>query len=326
MPLALTLVRGAVAGLGKHPSPTAALPPTLLTELAVRVDPARLAGYARVCGYAAPDARGTAATSRSSTSGATDATGATGAEGRPGADAELPLTYPHVLGFPLAARIMAARAFPLPLMGLVHTSIDLRAYAPLTATDRPDLVVHAAGLRPHRRGTEVVMVTEARLGGETVWSDRSTYLARHRVGAPPGRSAGGGPAPGADHGPAEADEAPEVPEADGGPLPEVARWQLGADLGRRHARVTGDWNPIHLYPWTARPLGFPRAIVHGMWTVARCVAAAGPGVTRLSVAFRRPIPLPAEVVYAAETSYAAEGARFEVRSAHGVHVTGVFGR
>jgi acyl dehydratase len=317
MALALTLVRGAVAGLGKRPSPAAELPPTVLTRSAVRVDPARLAAYARVCGFA-PDPRADARAGAEA-GGAGAELGRDGAElggdgaglgAEAGAGAVLPLTYPHVLGFPLAARIMAARAFPLPLMGLVHTSIDIRASRPLTAGDRPDLVVYADGLRAHRRGTEVVMVTQARLGGRTVWSDRSTYLARHRVDEAAAAAR------------ADAAEPPEPagPAGPAGPLPEVARWRLGADLGRRHARVTGDWNPIHLYPWTARPLGFPRAIVHGMWTVARCVAAAGPDVTHLAASFRRPIPLPAEV------SYAARGARFEVRSAHDVHVTGTFDR
>lgn len=277
MALALTLARGAVAGLGKHPSATAGLPPTRLSEHAVRVDPERVARYARLCGFAAED----------------------GSNARGGREAaqELPLTYPHVLGFPAAARIMAARAFPLPLMGLVHTSVEVVAHGALTAADRPDLTVYAAGLRPHRRGTEVVMVTEARLGGALVWEDRSTYLARHRVeGA---------------EGPARAAE----PAAAPAPLPEVERWTLAADLGRRNARATGDWNPIHLHPWTARPLGFPRAIVHGMWTAARCAAAA-PDARRLRVEFRKPVPLPSTVVYA------AAGDAFEVRSPTGLHLTG----
>ena len=46
-----------------------------------------------------------------------------------------------------------------------------------------------------------------------------------------------------------------------------------ADLGRRYAAVSGDRNPIHLYPLTAKALGFPRQIAHGMWSKARCVAA-----------------------------------------------------
>jgi acyl dehydratase len=288
MALALTLARGAVAGLGKHPSATAGLPPTRLTEHAVRVDPERVARYARLCGFAAEDGRGR----RGAPDSRQDAR-------------ELPLTYPHVLGFPAAARIMAARAFPLPLMGLVHTSVEVVAHGALTAADRPDLTVYAAGLRPHRRGTEVVMVTEARLGGALVWEDRSTYLARHRV-------------EGADEGPdgSAADPAGAAePAAPRAPLPEVERWTLAADLGRRNARATGDWNPIHLHPWTARPLGFPRAIVHGMWTAARCAAAA-PDARRLRVEFRKPVPLPSTVVYA------AAGEAFEVRSPTGLHLTG----
>lgn len=272
MALALTLARGAVAGLGKRPSASAPLPEVTLTAAAVRVDPRRAAAYARLCGF------------------------------RPGG--RLPLTYPHVLGFPLAARIMAARAFPLPLMGLVHTAIEIRAHAALTAADRPDLTVHAARLRPHRRGTEVEMVTRARLDGQLVWEDVSTYLARHRVSGEEGTAAG-------TRGEGDERVAPASPDA----LAERARWRLDGGLGRRHARVTGDYNPIHLYPWTARPFGFPRTVVHGMWTVARC-AAERPEATTLTAAFRRPVLLPSTVVYA------AEGPRFEVRSEAGLHVTG----
>ena len=37
--------------------------------------------------------------------------------------------------------------------------------------------------------------------------------------------------------------------------------------------MSGDHNPIHLYPLTAKALGFRRQIAHGMWSLARCVAA-----------------------------------------------------
>lgn len=261
-PLLLTLGRGVVTGLGKRPSPTAQVPQTRLTSAGVRIDPARAAAYARVCGH--PPGRG------------------------------LPLTYPHILGFPLAARLMAARAFPLPLLGLVHTSIAVSAHGVLGPADRPDLTVHATGLRPHRRGTEVTVVTEARLDGALVWEDSSTYLARHHV---------------------PAQEDPGGPPARGEELPFVERWSLPGDLGRRHARVSGDYNPIHLSALTARPLGFPRAIVHGMWTVARC-AAQFPGATGITAQFLQPVLLPSTV------EYAAAGNRFEVRSGTRLHVTG----
>jgi len=48
-----------------------------------------------------------------------------------------------------------------------------------------------------------------------------------------------------------------------------------AGLGRRYSRVGGDINPIHLFDVTAKLFGFDRAIIHGMWTLARCVAELG---------------------------------------------------
>ncbi|MEV6013766.1 MaoC/PaaZ C-terminal domain-containing protein [Streptomyces sp. NPDC051976] len=292
MPLLVTLGRGVLTGVGKRPSPAAALPPVRLTRPDVTVDPDRLAAYARVCGHPAAG--------------------------------PLPLTYPHILGFPLTARIMAARTFPLPLLGLVHTSIDIVAHHRLTAGDRPELAAYAAGLRPHPRGTEVVMIIEARLDGKLAWTDRSTYLARHAPRTGPVSEAGpvsaSEPASEAEpvsaSGPVSANRSGPSPAS--GPLPRVAEWALPADLGRRHARVSGDYNPIHLYPLTARPLGFPRAIAHGMWTVARC-AAESPAATRISAVFHKPILLPATV------GYGAAGDRFEVRSGDRLHVSGAVG-
>ncbi|MYS18969.1 Acyl dehydratase [Streptomyces sp. DvalAA-14] len=270
MALLITLARGAVAGVGKRPAAfRGELPPFRLARPEVRIDPGRVAAYAKVCGFAEP------------------------------ADGALPLTYPHILGFPLAARIMAARAFPLPLVGLVHTGITVTSRRTLRVTDRPELSVRAEELRAHRRGTEVLMVTRARLGGEVVWEDRSTYLARH----------------GTRHAPEPAPEPAGEQPAAGPELPERAVWRLPADLGRRHARVTGDYNPIHLYRWTARPLGFRRPIAHGMWTLARCVAER-PQVRYVSAEFRRPVLLPSTV------HYAADAERFALRGPAGVHLTG----
>ncbi|MFE0627701.1 MaoC family dehydratase [Streptomyces sp. NPDC058864] len=279
MPLLLTLARGVLTGAGKRPAADAPLPADRLTAPAVRVDPRRLAAYAEVCGF--PPAE------------------------------RLPLTYPHVLGFPLAARLMARRSFPLPLLGLVHTWIEIVQLRPLRPGDRPDITVHAEELRPHRRGVEVVVVTEASAGGEVVWRDRSGYLARTRTGG----GTGGGAAAAA--GAAEP--------------PAVAEWRLPAGLGRRHAAVSGDWNPIHVHPLTARPLGFPRAIAHGMWTVARCAAEAVPAdaeTVTLRAEFRAPVLLPSTVTYAASGGDASEpgGVRhFAVRSGDRIHLTGTVG-
>ncbi|MET9829014.1 MaoC/PaaZ C-terminal domain-containing protein [Streptomyces sp. NPDC006385] len=258
--------RGALLSPFKRPSPDAGFPRTRLVLPDLRVDLSRLAAYERVCGF-------------------------------PTGEDALPVTYPHVLGFPLAMRLMSGRDFPLPLLGLVHTSITVTRHRALAATGEYELSVHIDGLAPHRRGTEAAVVTAMRAGEEVVWESRSTYLARHRTRR----------------------QALEPAKEERKPLPEVAEWRIAGDVGRRYGAASGDRNPIHLHPFTARLFGFPRAIAHGMWTAARCLAAHGtPQATLVEAEFRAPVLLPGTV------TYAAEGGRFELRggAAGRVHVAG----
>ncbi|GHC71112.1 MaoC family dehydratase [Streptomyces flavofungini] len=295
--LALTLLRGAVRSPFKRPRPDAPLPGPATAR--VRTDVDRLVAYERLCGFAAGPGGGPGPDS-GNRSEVGDGDGPTGG-------APLPPTYPHVLAFPQTMRLMAARDFPLPLLGLVHTSVEIVQHrAPLPDEDL-ELTTCATRLAPHRRGTEATITTSAAVAGETVWESRSTYLSRHRATGerPPDRTP---------------DRAPTTH------LPAQADWHLPADLGRRYATVSGDRNPIHLHPLTARGFGFPRALAHGMWTFARCVAehqreaeaTYGAGAYLCAYAeFRAPVLLPGTV------TYAAEGAAFELRGPTGrVHVTG----
>jgi acyl dehydratase len=82
----------------------------------------------------------------------------------------------------------------------------------------------------------------------------------------------------------------------------TAVWHVPGDIGRRYAAVTGDRNPIHLYALTAKLLGFRRAIAHGMWTKARCLAALEgrlPEAYTVDVGFKLPVLLPGKVGFAA---------------------------
>lgn len=194
---------------------------------------------------------------------------------------ELPATYPHMLAFPLHLALITAGDFPLPAIGLVHIANRIIVHRPLDACERLSLRVWATAIEPHARGRQFAIHTEARVGDELVWEESCTNL--HREGRP----AGGDRQP-----------TPQTP-----PLPATARWRLPGDLGRRYGAVSGDLNPIHVHPLTARLFGFPRAIAHGMWTQARCLAALGPRAAgsrayAVEVAFKRPILLPATVVFA----------------------------
>ncbi|KQX39019.1 dehydratase [Streptomyces sp. Root63] len=273
--LTASLARGALTSPFKRAGrPDATLPADRLTRPAAPVAPGPLAAYGRICGFT---------------------------ESGP-----LPLTYPHVLAFPLTMRLMTGHAFPLPVLGLVHTWIEITPHRAAAPAEPLELTVYAEKLTPHRRGTEVTMATEARVDGELVWESRSGYLSRH-----PQAAQAAGPVT-------------AVPP-DAGGLPARAEWRLPGDLGRRYGAVSGDRNPIHLHPLTARLFGFPRAIAHGMWTVARCLAEAGDpsSIRSVRAGFRAPVLLPATVTYAAD----ATGNAFELRGPDGrVHLVGAVTR
>jgi acyl dehydratase len=207
---------------------------------------------------------------------------------------ELPATYPHVLAFPLHMALMADGRFPFGAMGLVHIENRIVQHRPIELGEELEIGVRATKLEPHRSGRAFSFVSEAFAGGELVWEDVSRILRR-----------GGGTG---ERSPRTESEVQLEP---------VAEWPLGEDLGRRYAAVSGDRNPIHMHALTAKPLGFPKAIAHGMWTKARCLAALQgrlPDAFAVEVRFRKPILLPATVAF----SSARHGAEidFEVQDAN----------
>ena len=229
---------------------------------AVSMDADRIARYDRLCGFAFSD--------------------------------RVPPTFPHLLAFPLSLDLMARPTFPFALPGLVHITNSISQHRPIRVYEAIDVAVSLSDLRPHRSGGVFDVLAEVRAGVETVWTSRSTYLAR-----------GDGDA-----------DAP-APQDDPGEFspPHTATWRVPADIGRRYGAVSGDRNPIHLSMPTARVFGFRRAIAHGMWTAARALATLEsnlPDAFTYDVAFRKPLLLPGEVDVGAEQS--GDEWRIEVRS------------
>lgn len=217
-------------------------------------------------------------------------------------DDTLPPTYPHLLTFGLQVRLMAGRDFPLALPGLVHVANTITVHRRIDAAEPLSVAVHAERFVSRPKGAQVDLLATVSVAGETVWEGRSTYLAR---GA---------------HAPEAGDARPSPAEiADG---PPSAVWRVGGDTGRRYAAVSGDVNPIHLHPLTARAFGFPRAIAHGMWTAARSLAAVQgrlPEALTHEVAFARPLLLPSTVEL--RTRAVDGGWDLDVRSRKGPHLT-----
>jgi len=218
-----------------------------------------------------------------------------------------PGTYPHVMAFPLHMCLMTDRTFPFSVLGLVHIANRIDVISPIPVGASLDLSVRAEDLRPHRRGRQFDLVAEAALDGEVAWRGRSTYLSR-------GRDANGSSG--------EGDDREEADEED---LDACAEWRIPGDMGRRYAAVSGDRNPIHMHPLSARLFGFPTAIAHGMWTKARCLAAfEGRTGKRCAIEaeFKSPLRIPGRVHF--RSGRRGEEWRFRVEAPDGerVHLVG----
>jgi MaoC like domain len=247
----------ALPGIRKHGTD---LPDLVLTRHDVPVDADHVAAYADVCGFPHKDT--------------------------------VPLTYPHMLAFPLHMMIMSDGSFPFPAIGTVHLENSITQHRPVSTRESLQVTARVENLRPHAKGRVFDFVTTVHALGELVWDSTSTYLRR---------GSGDQAAP-------AGDSFPEAP-------PTGTQWRLPGDLGRKYAAVSGDHNPIHLYPLTAKALGFPRQIAHGMWSKARCVAALEnrlPDAVRVEVAFKKPILLPGTVAFGSRAT--GEGYAFSLTS------------
>jgi acyl dehydratase len=214
----------------------------------------------------------------------------------------LPPTYPHVLAFPLHMAVMADGGFPIGAVGLVHVENKIVQHRRVGIGEELRIRVRPTRLEPHPKGRTFSLVTEASVAGEILWESTSTMLRRGPEKAVEGT---------------KSSDMPGISSRrQGDELKTSGEWKLGGDLGRRYAAVSGDRNPIHMHPLSAKALGFPRAIAHGMWTKARCLAALEstlPDAFGVEVRFRKPILLPARVEFAGAADDG--GTDFAVRDA-----------
>jgi len=189
----------------------------------------------------------------------------------------LPATYLHMIGFPLFLKILIQQDFPMRAMGQVHLRNQISVHHQFDIRQPIDMTAAIGGSVLTSRGLEWNIDVSARVDNQVVWSGESVFLHRCKTSI--------------------LREAVSPIRHEGEPQ----NWQVDADIGRRYARVSGDYNPIHLTDITAKLFGFKQAIAHGMWSKARCLAALDQQLPdegySVDVTFHRPLFLPSQVLF-----------------------------
>lgn len=189
-------------------------------------------------------------------------------------DDDIPLTFLYLLAQRAQLASMLAQPIPFRIPGLIHVENRLAMHGPVVP-DVPLAITTRLLLPPvAANGAHVcTLETRAHDGERLVFSCDSTYLIRR------GNRAGGG-----------SGKPLEPPRGE-----VLGTWQVAPDEGRRYAALSGDWNPIHLWSWSARLMGMRRPIIHGAHTLARACAllqaSSGSRVASVWCRFRQPVAL-----------------------------------
>jgi len=196
--------------------------------------------------------------------------------------AAVPLSYLYLPVQRAQLALFNHRDFPLRALGLIHVANDMRWLGQPDTTRPMTLTVRMADEQQRRSGRHFRLIAQFSQAGQPVASIASAYLAR---AARPERGA---------------DET--VPAAQGAArVPPTVLQELPIDTGAgwRYARLSGDYNPIHLARWSARPFGLAAPIAHGMYLAAHALAileqAARAEVRAAQVQFLKPVPLGTQV-------------------------------
>ena len=206
----------------------------------------------------------------------------------------LSASFPQVLSVRPSASLIVSRAFPLSPLGVIHVTQTITQHRALPAGGTYQAEVQFArypgGLMYNEtdKGVELtlrVTLVDRKANNELVWEGDTVILSR---GAQLGKRGGGA-----------------APVFDKPVWDQQSTHSVSATTGLTYAAASGDYNPHHLYWWSALPMGFSRPIAHGMWTLSAALhELAALGVARDNVFplrvtcdFKKPLLMPATVTF-----------------------------
>lgn len=211
----------------------------------------------------------------------------------------LSATYLHILVHNLYMELLTQEEFPFALLGLVHLKNTITYHEKVTSKDKLDFHVSFGEMGTHPKGKIIPIITKIYSKGRLVWEEVAENLKRT--------------------GSSESSEKPKGKIEDDFLAGGTEIWKLPADLGRSYAKVSGDYNPIHLFALSAKMFGFQRQIIHGMWTKARALASLENNIQdkpfKITAEFKLPLYLPGQVRFTYNVIDSDKEIPFEVRDA-----------
>lgn len=190
--------------------------------------------------------------------------------------------YFHIFAFPQHLKLMLDSGFPFSVLGIVHLRNRIEQFAAIDTKNLFEVSSRFGEIEAHPKGLLFSIKSSVKTANNEVWRSESWFLIRQL----------------------SADKQKAKISSDyGDPNSEYtgsSSWHFSAKTSRCYAKISGDYNPIHLHRLTAKLFGFKKAIAHGMWSKSWCISALAEFVQPqivVDVKFAQPLMLPNRVTF-----------------------------
>eukprot|EP00043_Microstomoeca_roanoka_P002620 m.39453 g.39453 ORF g.39453 m.39453 type:complete len:377 (+) comp11607_c0_seq1:424-1554(+) len=161
----------------------------------------------------------------------------------------------HAASITNCGSIVAHPAFPFPALGLIHIRNQICLNKEVTfANDGFDISACISAYTETDKGIEISFVVDIvdPASKEHVCQTLSTLLYKCKTSI------------------AKKNKVPKERVAEDSE--QTIEWSLPGSTGMQYATCSGDYNPIHLHPLSAKLLGQKTSIAHGMFTLSKAMA------------------------------------------------------
>jgi acyl dehydratase len=193
----------------------------------------------------------------------------------------LPLTYLYLLAFPSQLGVMTSKQFPISVMGLVHLGNTLEFKAVMDI-EKPVRMETSALIPTKEEGSLFPIFNVNFFQGTTlVATCSSNYIAKRKRKSEK-----------------KADEE-VLPEPEKRIPVHTENLTFTQSIAFKYARISGDFNPIHISPFLAKNFGFKSSIAHGWCSASRVFSIVEKykkkDLKYITVNWKTPILLPGDV-------------------------------
>lgn len=192
--------------------------------------------------------------------------------------AQIPVSYMFIVAFRYIAQLLVSSEIPSRLLGMIHLSSDFSIVNQHNWAQPCDIEVCIVSFTKTEKGITYLINTKFFQGGQLTLINENRFFERDVLYSGNLRKSGQG-----------------VAQVD-----IMAKKRFTPKMARRYAKVSKDYNPIHLNPWLAKLLGMKSAIMHGMYGLHWLLTQEGLvdfSVNQsINVQFNRPCYLPSNVL------------------------------